>query len=63
MEAGDPGISIGAWTKALWALGLINQMEAVAHPDTDLMGKSLELSRLPKAVRASSSDLQLNNDF
>jgi hypothetical protein len=35
----------------LWALGLDHTLDAVADPDTDSHGKTLEASRLPKRVR------------
>ena len=35
----------------LWALGLEHTLDAVAHPDTDSHGKTLEAARRPKRVR------------
>ena len=51
LELGKPGVSINAYVMALWALGLEHTLDAVAHPDTDSHGKTLEASRLPKRVR------------
>ena len=51
LERGKPGVSINAYLMALWALGLEHTLDAVAHPDTDSHGKTLELSRSPKRVR------------
>src|SRR5271169_5243972 len=53
MEAGDPGISIGTWATALWALGMLPQFRRLAHPDDDTLGKALESRRLPKSVRVA----------
>jgi len=53
MEAGDPGVSIGTWATALWALGMLPQFRRLAHPDDDTLGKMLELRRLPKSVRVA----------
>src|SRR6266851_7302851 len=53
LELGKPGVAIGAYVTVLWALGLDKTLEAVAHPDADLHGKTLETSRLPTRVRKS----------
>lgn len=55
LELGRPGVSINAYVMALWALGLEHTLDAVAHPDTDSHGKTLEASRLPKRVRKPRS--------
>lgn len=51
LERGKPGVSINAYLMALWALGLDHTLDAVAHPDADSHGKTLEASRMPKRVR------------
>ena len=51
LELGKPGVSFSAYVMTLWALGLDHTLDAVAHPDTDTHGKTLEASRLPKRVR------------
>jgi DNA-binding XRE family transcriptional regulator len=58
MEAGDPGVSLGAWATALWALGMLPQFRRLAHPDDDTLGKTLELRRLPKSVRLAKAGAQ-----
>ncbi len=55
LEHGKPGVAISATILTLWALGLERTLDAVANPDTDLHGKTLEVSRLPKRVRAPRS--------
>lgn len=55
LELGKPGVSINAYVMALWALGLEHTLDAVAHPDTDSHGKTLEASRRPKRVRKPRS--------
>jgi transcriptional regulator with XRE-family HTH domain len=42
VERGKPGTSIAAYLGALWVLGLLDQLEAVADPDRDGEGKALE---------------------
>lgn len=51
LERGKPGVSINAYLMTLWALGLDHTLDAVAHPDADSHGKTLEASRMPKRVR------------
>lgn len=51
LELGKPGVAIGAYVTALWALGLDRTLEGVAHPDTDTHGRTLEASRRPARVR------------
>ena len=51
LERGDPGVSLGVMATALWALGLIDRLAALASPDHDTVGKSEELRRLPKHAR------------
>ena len=60
LERGDAGVSLGVVATALWALGLIDRLAALASPDHDTVGKGEELKRLPQrahAPRASKSDL------
>src|SRR6266699_2529203 len=51
LELGKPGVALGAYVTVLWALGLDKTLDAVAHPDADLHGKTLEASRRPARVR------------
>ena len=53
LELGKPGVAISAYVITLWALGLDRTLDAVAHPDADSHGKTLETARLPKRVRKS----------
>ena len=55
LELGRPGVAISAYVLTLWALGLERTLDAVANPDTDLHGKTLEASRLSKRVRKPRS--------
>ena len=48
LELGRPGTATGVAFTVLWALGLDQTLGAVADPDTDLHGKTLEASRRPK---------------
>jgi len=53
LELGKSGIGLGACVTVLWALGLDKTLDAVAHPDADTHGKTLEASRRPARVRKS----------
>jgi DNA-binding XRE family transcriptional regulator len=59
LEKGDDGVSVGNVLSVLWALGLLPTSRALANPDADEHGKTLELARLPERVRQSAPD----NDF
>jgi len=59
LEKGEDGVSMGNVLSALWALGLLPTARALANPETDVHGKTLELACLPERVRGSAP----NNDF
>jgi DNA-binding XRE family transcriptional regulator len=59
LEQGDTGVSLGHVLSVLWAMGLLQTAKALANPETDEHGKTLELARLPERVRNSAPD----NDF
>lgn len=50
IERGKPTTAIAAYLGALWALGLLRQMDGLADPDRDLEGKTLESARSPKTA-------------
>jgi len=56
LEKGDPNVGIKILASALWCLGLHHQIAFVASPDSDEIGKSLELNRLKTSKK-------LDNDF
>jgi transcriptional regulator with XRE-family HTH domain len=47
LEFGKPGTAVGVCCTVLWALGLDKGLDAVADPDADERGKTLEASRRP----------------
>jgi transcriptional regulator with XRE-family HTH domain len=60
LEHGDAGVSLGVLASALWALGLVDRLAALASADHDTVGKNEELRRLPQRARAprrTQSDL------
>ena len=59
LELGKPGPSTAVCVTVLWALGLDKSLEAVADPDTDLHGKTLEAARRPaRAGKQRKTDNQ-----
>jgi transcriptional regulator with XRE-family HTH domain len=60
LERGAPGIAIHKLFNTLWALGLLADAAALANPDHDDHGKTLELARSPQRVRAP---VQNESDF
>ncbi len=50
IEKGKPTTAIVAYLGALWALGLLKDMQEVADPDRDEEGKILERARSPKTA-------------
>ena len=51
---------MAAYAGALWALGLLDQMGALADPERDEEGKALESARSPKQAPRRRT---LDNDF
>ncbi|MGE0236418.1 helix-turn-helix domain-containing protein [Methylocystis sp.] len=60
VEKGKSTTGIAAYLGALWALGLLGDMETVASPDRDEEGKTLEAARRPKTAHGSR---KLDNEF
>ena len=60
MERGKPGTGVAAYLGALWALGLLDQLYAVADPASDTEGVALERARAPKRARRRRA---LDDDF
>ena len=51
IEKGDVGVSIGAYAKVLFILGLISHLADLADSSFDKLGQMLETEHLPKRVR------------
>jgi hypothetical protein len=60
MEKGSPTTEIGAYVAALWALGLLQELDLVADPGLDRDGQAFTFSAADKRVRPRR---QLNNRF
>lgn len=51
IERGDEGVSLGAYAKILFVLGMIGRLTELADPATDELGLELENENLPKRIR------------
>lgn len=51
IEKGDEGVSLGAYAKILFVLGMIQRLSEIADPKFDTMGLELEAEHLPKRIR------------
>ena len=60
IERGSSTTEIGAYAAALWALGLLQELELVADPGLDRDGQALSFSVSDKRVRLRQP---LNNKF
>jgi len=59
IERGDSGVSIGAYARVLFALGLADHLGEIATLQNDPIGLRLEAQALPKRARLSR---RLNNE-
>jgi transcriptional regulator with XRE-family HTH domain len=57
LERGNAGVSLGVVATALWALGLVDRLAALASPDHDAVGNSEDRRRLPRRAHAPKSNL------
>jgi transcriptional regulator with XRE-family HTH domain len=57
LEAGDPAVSLGVVASALFVLGFQKRLEELLSPDSDAMGISEDLARLPRRTHAPNDDL------
>jgi hypothetical protein len=51
IEEGDPGVGMGIYAAVLQALGLLDELAAVADVSRDSIGQSLAAADLPRRVR------------
>jgi hypothetical protein len=51
IEEGDPGVGIGIYAAVLQALGLLDELAAVADVARDSIGQSLAAAELPRRAR------------
>ena len=51
IEKGDAGVSIGAYAKVLFVLGLISHLAGMVDIQFDKLGQVLETEHLPERIR------------
>ncbi len=51
IEKGDAGVSMGAYAKVVFILGLISHLSDIADIAFDKLGQTFETEHLPKRVR------------
>lgn len=51
IEKGDEGVSLGAYAKIMFVMGMIGRMADIADPRHDEIGLGLESENLPKRIR------------
>ena len=51
VERGDSSVSIGIYAKVIFVLGLLDNLNQLAEPDNDVVGKMYDRENLPKRVR------------
>jgi transcriptional regulator with XRE-family HTH domain len=56
IEKGDEGVSLGAYAKILFILGMIERLAELADPTFDILGLGLESDKLPKRIRISRKE-------
>lgn len=55
-EKGDEGVSLGAYAKTLFILGMIKRLADLADPIFDALGLELEAEHLPERIRISRKE-------
>lgn len=56
IEKGDEGVSLGAYAKILFVLGMMERLVELADPTFDVLGLGLEEDNLPKRIRISRKE-------
>jgi len=56
IERGDEGVSLGAYARVLFTLGMIGRLAELVDPASDELGLELEAENLPKRIRISQKE-------
>lgn len=51
LERGDPGVAIGTFATALWALQMLAPVQDALRPEADRIAAALEANRAPRRAR------------
>ena len=60
LERGDPSVSLGTFVMALWLLDLIENFTQAVNPAQDKTGLALEMARMPKRIRHTKSESEID---
>lgn len=61
MENGSPNVTMSNYAKALWAIGMAEDLSEVAHPDRDIQGKVSERENDPQRVTSERRNTERYN--
>jgi transcriptional regulator with XRE-family HTH domain len=56
IENGDGGVSLGAYAKMIFVLGMLDRLADLADPTFDKLGIELETESLPKRIRIPKNE-------
>lgn len=56
IERGDDGVSLGAYARVLFVLGMIGRLAELVDTAADELGLELETENLPKRIRISRNE-------
>jgi transcriptional regulator with XRE-family HTH domain len=61
MENGSPSVAMSYYARALWAIGMTEDLGEIAHPDRDIQGKVAERENDPERVSSQRRDAERYN--
>lgn len=61
LEKGDPSVSLGTFVMALWLFDLLENFSGAVNPAQDRTGLALEIARMPKRIRRTKSESELDD--
>lgn len=56
IERGDEGVSLGAYARILFVLGMVGRLAELVDSVSDKLGMELEAENLPKRIRISRKE-------
>ncbi len=56
IERGEEGVSLGAYARVLFVLGMVGRLAELVDSASDQLGLELEEENLPKRIRISKKD-------
>lgn len=56
IEKGDEGVSLGAYARVLFVLGMVDRLAELTDSASDELGLELDAENLPKRIRVSQKE-------